>query len=61
MIRKSSRPVNPRTGEYYSEKSKTYKEWESSLTPEQLAEDRKLQNEETLDRIISELERVGLI
>ena len=60
MKKTCNRPVNPKTGKFYTEKSKAYKEWVKSLTPEQLTEEQELERKETREKILREFRRLGL-
>ena len=60
MYKTCSRPINPKTGNFYTKNSKVYKEWANSLTPEQLTEEERLEWEEKKKRIFNEFRRLGL-
>ena len=60
MKKTCNRPVNPKTGKFYTEKSKVYKEWAKSLTPEQLTEQQELEWKERREKILREFRRLGL-
>lgn len=60
MKKTCNRPVNPKTGKFYTEKSKAYKEWAKSLTPEELTEQQKLEWQEKKKQILAEFRRLGL-
>ena len=60
MKKTCNRPVNPKTGKFYTEKSKAYKEWAESLTTEQLTEEQELAQKETREKILREFRWLGL-
>jgi hypothetical protein len=60
MKKTCNRPINPKTGKFYTEKSKAYKEWAESLTPEQLTEEQAIEQKEAREKIYREFRRLGL-
>ena len=60
MKKTCNRPVNPKTGKFYTEGSKAYKQWVESITPEQLSEEKEREYQENRERIFNEFRRLGL-
>ena len=56
----STRPINPKTGNWYTKSSKKYKEWVASLTPKELTEEEELQNKSKWERIFTDFKKAGL-